>query len=100
MPANPIIQEMRFDDIRHDPFGTALSWHFAIADALTGYGPPYAPPRWGYRPAAGGPDTDAPEYETVCDLLDSGAATPAELIRAGDICARLVRLCRLAGRDY
>lgn len=38
MSARHILAEIRADDLAHDPWGTAMHWHFAIAD-LMAHGP-------------------------------------------------------------
>jgi hypothetical protein len=97
---NPILDLIREDDIRHDPFGTALGWHFAICDAMVEWAPPYPPPSWGFRQAMGGPDTEDPNYVVLNEMLDAGTITGDDLLRTGNILARYVNVCRLAGKGY
>lgn len=97
-----LLAEIRADDIDHDPWGTAMAWHFAIADSIDPYGPPYVPASWGYRQALGGPDEDAPEYETVQQLIatEDVHTVARDLIYVGNVLLRFERVCELKGKSY
>jgi hypothetical protein len=104
-----IRERIRHDDIRYDPWGTAMSWRFGIAEALYVHGED-VPNRWQYRPgldverAAQGDDyvTWADENYLAADLeddLERGTFSVRELHHAGDVLARYCRMLEHYGRD-
>lgn len=95
-----ILAMVREDDIRHDPWGTALAWWFAIADLMVEWAPPYPPADWQFRQAMGGADTEAWGYRELSPMLERGEITTHDLLRAGNILARYTRVCELAGVSY
>lgn len=95
----PILEQIRADDLAHDPWGTGFAWHFAIAECLTEWAPPYPPHHWGYN-APLGPDTDDYRYQELTAMLEEGTIDTQDLYYVGEILHRHAALCRLAGRDY
>ncbi len=100
MSVRTVYALIREDDIKHDPWGTAMSWHFAIADCLVEWGPPYPPAAWHYRQAAGGPETDSYAYMELSGLLSAGEITASDLVKVGNVLARFENLCELRGMSY
>ena len=110
---------LRLDDLRGDPWGTAMGWLFGVArvlDALGDVDHP-VPDRWQFRrsPAdrftvaeiTGGVDTENddpddrefPDCLVAADVL-SGATTATDLVRWGNVLDRYTELCRRHGKDY
>lgn len=98
-PGNPILAEVRLDDYRYDPFGTYLSWAFAVAAVMTHEGIP-VPSQWEYRPPMGGGLELESTDGIVFALYRDGVATDDDLRIAGEVLTRLVDLCHAAGRSY
>jgi hypothetical protein len=96
------------DDWSHDPWGSALSLHFAICDVLTAAGgADDALAEWDYHRGAVAPETLAEiaggEDYTAAALAESliaGVLTVADLVRAGNVLQRYETLAKRAGRDY
>ena len=84
--------EMALDDW-HDKWGTALSWHFRICDALMARSSSI-PIEWGFQAGASVPDDD----DIFSDILNR--FDDATLIRMGHVLSRFVRLCDRAGLSY
>jgi len=87
---------VREDDLRGDPWGTAMAWHFAIADRLWADGH-YVPAEWQYSHGASAwtePEADD-FYGTECV-----GQSAEDLLHAGNVLHRFEALCVLAGRDY
>jgi hypothetical protein len=80
-------------------YGSTLSCLFSIADYLQDYAPELIPAEWQYRPAMGGSETEAWEYEAITEAVNAGA-TVEDVLKAGIIFNRLVRLNRLTGLEY
>jgi hypothetical protein len=83
-----------------DPWGSAVAWHFAIADVLTEIDPALVPDAWEFQPSVFGSNTEAYEYQAVCDLIKDDGIEPDVLIHAGNVLARYTMLLSLAGYDY
>ena len=105
MSRNMILDEIQHDDIQHDPWGTALAWHFAVAAVLDAVGD--VPGAWQYRPsplavddvaeiASGEEEPDA----LIATWWMSGDVTTEALVYAGNVLARYVRVCERAGKSY
>ena len=84
--------EMALDDW-HDKWGTALSWHFRICDALMARSSSI-PIEWGFQAGASVPDDDD-IFSYILNRCDD-----ATLIRMGHVLSRYVRLCDRAGLSY
>ena len=84
--------EMALDDW-HDKWGTALSWHFRICDALMARSASI-PTEWGFQAGASVPDDD----DIFSDILNR--FNDATLTRMGHVLSRFVRLCDRAGLSY
>lgn len=52
--ANVVLDLMRDGDVGHDPFGTAMSWAFAVAEVLHDADPNMVPAELGYSPSIAG----------------------------------------------
>jgi hypothetical protein len=89
--SNPVISEILSDDIVYDPFGTALSWQFQIADVLSTRG--MVPAAWGYSSPLG-PDETADRFEWLSSLPSD------QLIQAGEVCKTLVEISHEHGMSY
>jgi hypothetical protein len=112
------------DDWQHDPFGTAIALHFAIAEVLdmsdvAGDVTPRPFDRWQYRRApftvpaletvaaraedfSEGEFTDDYDYATIAlaAALHEEQITQADLVYVGDVLSRYVALLDLAGKTY
>jgi hypothetical protein len=80
-------------------YGSTLACLFAIADYLQDHAPELIPSEWEYRPAMGGSETEAYEYEAIGWAVESGA-TIQDVLKAGVIFNRIDRLNRLTGLEY
>ncbi len=96
---NPILDLIREDDISYDPFGTALAWQFAIADVLSEWGPPYVPASWEHHNPFG-PGTGTYAYQDLAAMMQADEITGRDLIRAGNVCKRIVSICHRNGKSY
>lgn len=94
---NMILDEIRLDDIKHDPWGTALSWWFDIADVLHAEGA-VIPSGWGFSPGLGA--TRELEFSNVADMWVAGYVDADDLRYAGNVLARFVRIAEVEGRSY
>lgn len=97
---NAILQRMREDDLRHDPWGTSLTWHFAVCELMVEWAPPYPPSEWGFRQAMGGPDTENHAYQELTDMIEAGEVDPDDLLRVGQVLHRYEAMLERAGRSY
>jgi len=98
--ANPILAEMRLDDLAGDPWGTAMSWAFACAEYLHHVALAPVPAELDYRPAAvaqgeGYEEEGHPEQVIVELALDTFTVT-----MAARVLSRYLDWCKAAGRDY
>lgn len=98
---NPIIEEYRIARDSYDPWGSALSWHFAIADYLTDMGQA-TPSAWEYQQSLFGSDHEAYEYKVIEEIFSTTAISyqVESLVNAGNVLGRYSNLCREAGLDY
>lgn len=91
------------DDIRHDPWGTAMGHAGALCDVLAVAGEWEAiPASLGYSPGACGPHVepgDAWAEWYASDLAD-GSLTVDAAERALCVLSRYLDVVRAAGRDY
>lgn len=95
-----LLAEIRADDLAYDPWGTAMSWHIAIADAMTEWAPPYPPAAWGYRQALRGVDDLDPNYRAVVNIMEATGGDAGDLLYVGNLLHRFERLCERKGLDY
>jgi hypothetical protein len=99
--ANPVLALMRDDDIKHDPWGTAMAWAFAVCDYLHHVAlSDDVPASLDYRPAAtvrgeGFEEEGYPEQALVEAALDTYTLTVA-----ARCLSRYLDWCKAAGRDY
>ena len=90
------IHEMRMDDFKYDPWGTTMSWWFAVSEEI------YfnrsdrldVPPEWQYCPGIAAEPEERPEAEMVQGMSDD------DLMRLGRTLCRLDRICRERGWNY
>ncbi len=93
-----LMAEIRMDDIKYDPWGTAIGWLFGIAQTVFLRFDDILP---GFRPVPlAQTDPDGPEEEFLFHALDSGQLTEADLRRAFANLTRFDEWCRIAGRNY
>lgn len=97
---NPILETMRdtFDD--GDPWGSAVAWHFAIADVIAEIDREQVPSAWEFRQSPFGADTEAYEYEAIIETMANDGATLEDLVHAGNVLARYTHLLSINGYDY
>lgn len=107
---NAILDDVRADDLAHDPWGTGIGALFAVADALTIWGIS-VPADLDYRPS---PmlTRDDPSWRNIGYYLADYPGighTIARMLIDGDIdgvlyAARVLNrfdnVCRMAGRNY
>lgn len=86
-----------------DAWGDALTFHFAVAEALTHAGDGEVPAEWGFRDspqhASPLPADDWPDAELM-ELTEAGTVTSDDLRAFGHVLHRYLRILRDAGRDY
>ena len=124
---NPIIAMMREDDYRHDPWGTGMSWAYAVAEVLYDADPNMVPSELQYRPSFAGPEVPTRTYADTGEPIEVSHATSEVwgwlhgehhdekpiywedptfearikvLVVTGRILHRYLDWCRAAGRDY
>ena len=104
--ANPVLAMMREDDWRHDPWGTAMAWAYAVCEYLhhIALADEAIPASLGYSPAPFSPrgdDTFEPEdgdFASAC--LVEMAADTYTLSVAARVLSRYLDWCKAAGKDY
>lgn len=105
---NYILQLIRDDDIAHDPWGTALSWAFGVAEVLATYSFP-VPEEMHYSAGMGLPDVTEEYPDSVINeylAIESEMADLEILGRvneiqfAGKCLMRYVKWCEDAGKSY
>ena len=98
---NVLLKEFKFELDSYDPWGSALAWHFAVADTLTELAG-FTPAEWEFFQSPFGVDYNAPEYQTIAELLrDVELHQRVELlVNAGNVLGRYANVCRQAGLDY
>lgn len=82
-----------------DPWGTAMSVHFAIADLLHAEGLDI-PAEWGYSNPSGNVDPTDYAFEDIAHAWTSGYITADELRHAGNVLHRFEDYLTRIGRDY
>jgi hypothetical protein len=100
---NPVLDMFRSEQFdSSDPWGSALSAQFDIAECLFRYGVP-VPEHWEFSPglAAGGELTedDSSWFAMELDLLMRQGHV-SNIIHAGNVLARYVALCESEGLAY
>ena len=88
--------ELAMGDMKHDPYGTMLNWHFQVADELYRR-EAYVPDAWGYSPGLAGPDDFDPENFTHNTL---SMADDETLVDFGDMLKRATAILVKQGRSY
>lgn len=102
--SNTILDYMREDDIKHDPWGTAMNAGFAVCEAMY-LAEQTIPNEWAFRasPLLSSLIGDGAQY-----LIDEygylgeevNGADEDDLLYAGRVIHRYINLCRKAGKDY
>lgn len=100
MSTSAILEMIREDGIKYDPWGTCMSWHFAICDVMTEWAPPYPPSEWGYHQALGGVETDSFQYQELTAMMESKEITEHDLLAVGKILHRYEQILEKKGRSY
>ena len=101
---NAVLARLRDDDLGADPWGTAISWAFGVAEILQARSEE-VPPEMEYEPSPwvqfdpGRPEDVYPDSE-VWDMLNDGEVTVSDLQFAGRCLARYLDWLRAAGLDY
>lgn len=95
-----VMSRIREDDVEHDPWGTSLTWHFAICDLMVEWGPPYPHSDWGFRQTIGGADTESHAYQDLSWMLENGELSPHDLLAIGKILHRYENMLERNGRSY
>lgn len=106
LDVNPILNWMRIESMGDDVYTHSVSWLFAISDYLAFTMMQNVPEEWGYRPSAAGPETDAPEHETLHEIHLEIATTlwggedemNALLLHAGRVLHLIITQYNLAGK--
>ncbi len=97
---NPVLETMRDTFDGGDPWGSTIAWHFAVSDVLHEIDPELVPKSWEFTPSVFGSNTEAYEYEAVCDLIKDEGIDADVLIHAGNVLARYAHILMLNGYDY
>ena len=85
--------EIKLDDIAHDPWGTGISWLFSVCDVLTFERSCHIPNHWQFNPGISA-DTECYTFSVLNDASDE------TLIRFGNLLERFTRAARYAGKSY
>lgn len=82
-----------------DPYGSVMTWWFAIAETLQRHEPWTVPAAWDYSPGAFGPPDPESFEDTSTEAIyeDHGGAA---LVYWGDVLQRMAHWCDLAGFSY
>lgn len=96
---NLIMDEIRYDDIKHDPWGTALSWMGGIADYRWAFDGVMMPE---YRPSIVGVNLSEPDYyrDWVGDHIADDMITEDDLDSAYALLNRFASIIEASGRSY
>ena len=98
MTYDDLKSEIRIDDIKHDPWGTAISWHFVLCDQLA-YRDEIAPlHKWQYRPGGGNWTDPRQDDDYQHELFDQ--CSTSDLVKFGELLSRYTRLCDHLGQSY
>lgn len=111
-PHNPALDAMIDSFDGGDPWGSAMSMAFAVAEVGRVIGHPEPGQTLNYRPSilagnvtldeyAENPDRDF-DYETVslAEAVKAGRVTEEDLSNAARVLNRYLGICRAAGQDY
>lgn len=109
---NPVLTLMREDDLKGDPWGTAMAWGFAVCEVLYAAGE-VVPGELDFRPSPlvrvsdavpeEWPDSDVWHllHRTEGHWVEPGyGASVAELQAAARVLARYLDVCLAAGLGY
>lgn len=102
---------LRATDLAHDPWGTAMSWMFAVCRVLDAMGE-HVPDEWEFRRGIGDresveqmagtladEDADFPDCEVATMVLNEQLDADT-LLWWGRVLNRYLAMCKRAGRDY
>ena len=100
---NPVIDVARDYIDAHDPWGSALNLCFDICETLVRHGVP-VPTDWEYSPGAftGEGELDEDNDSPFCFELDfyMRHGHVSNILHAGEVLSRYVRILELAGKSY
>jgi hypothetical protein len=88
--------ELRLFGDDGDPWGTVMSWWFAIADEIYFNRDFDAPTEWQFKPSPIGPSNEPDSYET--EVVEQ--ATDDALQKFGALMHRAAQLLKHMNRDY
>lgn len=105
-----IRRAIRCDDVKYDPWGTAMGWRFGIAHVLHAQDPALVPDAWSFSTAAtdtldtlvdsaDDDDAETPDVD-IAVMVDAGDTDNDALIYWGNVLARYTHVCERAGRSY
>jgi len=63
-----IKDQFKLDYDNHDAWGSAMAWHFAVADYLHWALDSDTPSEWQYSPSPFGPDDENPQYQIIAEI--------------------------------
>ena len=95
MTAEQMKSALRMDDLRGDPWGTAMGAFFDVAEELDRQGEA-VPDGWRYRPGVCGP----PDYPESYFGQEISGSHPGELTKFGNLLYRYTAMLDHAGRSY
>jgi hypothetical protein len=98
--ANPILATMREDDLKGDPWGTAMAWAFACCEYLHHVALTDVPAELDYRPAAVARGEGYEEEGFAEQVLVELAVDTFTVTTAARVLSRYLDWCKAAGRDY
>lgn len=96
MTIQDLKSEMRLCDFAHDPWGTAMSWHFAVAEQLHFTRATPVPEAWQFKPGMSYEDQDFEGYEIEFVRL----ASDEVLVAFGNLLRRYTALLERKGLSY
>ena len=88
-----LINEVKISWDSGDPYGSAMAWQFACADVLH-FEREGEPSDWQFSPGA----MSEPDESYEADILRDYDADNIE--RLGNLCARIVKICKARNLDY
>jgi len=90
-----LMNEIKRDDIKHDPWGTAMNWLFCLCDELElDRGIP-TPDHWEFQAS---PFGDGTEGNHPRDIMQDASDT--DLLRFGEVLHRFIASCDAQGLSY
>lgn len=96
---NLIMDEIRYDDIKHDPWGTALTWMGGIADYKWAYNGEIMPEYWPSPVSVDLSEEDC-YRDQISDWIADDQVTEDDLDAAYALLSRFADIARANGRNY